>query len=118
MKIRNILKELKPEPQTTQTTSKRTNEVFNSLIARHPILLFTPFIAFSVMFYLFVYAITFSFGFFVYCFLLCRHVYRGEKPKYPLVPPEGRMDIPRPIYEDLRRYPEYFKSKRKKRKKK
>jgi len=37
------------------------------------------------------------------------------------MPPEGRMDIyfprtdiPRPIHEDVRRYPEFFKKKKKK----
>jgi len=58
--------------------------------------------------------------FFLYCYLIYRSVYRGAKPKYPLVPPEGRMSdhyfprtrIPRPIYEDARRYPESFKRKK------
>jgi len=75
------------------------------------------------MFYLFVYVFAFGFGFIVYCFLLYKHVYKGEKPKYPLVPPKGRADvyfprtdIPRPIYEDVRRYPEFFKPKKRKRK--
>jgi len=88
-------------------------------------LLFVPFIVLSAIFYLFVYVFAFGFGFIVYCFLLYRHVYKGEKPKYPLVPPEGqadvyfpRTDIPRPIYEDVRQYPEFFKPKKRKRKKK
>jgi len=58
--------------------------------------------------------------FFLYCYLIYRSVYRGAKPKYPLAPPEGRMSdhyfprtkIPRPIYEDARRYPEFFKRKK------
>ena len=51
--------------------------------------------------------------FFLYCYLMYRSVYREAKPKYPIVPPEGRTDIylprtdiPRPIHEDARRYPE------------
>jgi len=86
-------------------------------------LLFVPFIVLSAMFYLFVYVFAFGFGFIVYCFLLYKHVYKGEKPKYPLVPPKGRTDvyfpradIPRQIYEDVRRYPEFFKPKKRKRK--
>jgi len=89
------------------------------------LLLFVPFVIFSAMFRLIPYVLSFSFGLVIYCTLLYRHVYKGKKPKYPLVPPEGRTDIyfprtdiPRPIYEDVRRYPEYFESKRKKRKKK
>jgi len=38
-----------------------------------------------------------------------------------MVPPEGRMDayfprtnIPRPIYEDVQRYPKFFKQKKRK----
>ncbi len=53
--------------------------------------------------------------FFIYCYLIYRSVYKGQKPKYPIVPPEGRTDIylprtdiPRPIHEDARRYPESF----------
>lgn len=60
-------------------------------------------------------------GFLMYCFLLYRSVYAGAKPKYPLVPPEGRTDIyfprtdiPRPIHRDVRQYPDYFKKKKKK----
>jgi len=52
-----------------------------------------------------------------------RSVYRRAKPKYPIIPPEGRTDIifprtdiPRPINEDVRRYPEFFGKEKKKRK--
>jgi hypothetical protein len=59
-------------------------------------------------------------AFLVYCYLVYRHVYKGALPKYPAVPPEGRTDIyfprtdiPRPIHKDIRRYPEFFKGKKK-----
>jgi hypothetical protein len=47
-----------------------------------------------------------------------RMTIRNIKPKYPLVNPEGHPDIysgrmPRPIYEDERRYPWFFNKKRK-----
>jgi len=86
-------------------------------------LIFMPFILISVLTQLFIYAASFLGGFLIYCYMLYRHVYKGEKPRYPLVPPEGRTDIyfprtdiPRPIYEDLRRYPQFFKHKRRKKK--
>jgi len=89
------------------------------------LIVFVPLIIFSVTFYLFVYSFAYIFAFFVYCAILYKHVYKGKKPKYPLVPPEGqtdiyfpRTDIPRPIYEDVRRYPGFFKPKKKRRKKK
>jgi hypothetical protein len=80
-----------------------------------------PFVFFSVIARLFFYA-TFIFGcFLVYFYFLYHFVYKRKKPKYPLVPPEGRMDayfprtnIPRPIYEDMQRYPEFFGRKKKK----
>jgi hypothetical protein len=42
---------------------------------------------------------------------------RNAKLKYPLVNPEGRPDVytgrmPRPIYEDVQRYPWFFRKKR------
>jgi hypothetical protein len=48
---------------------------------------------------------------------------RNIKPKYPIVNPEGHPDIysgrmPRPIYEDMQRYPWFFKNKHKKDQKK
>lgn len=96
--------------------------------------IFTPFFLLSIMLQITMGAISFhgillSFSFllslFIYCYHLYRFVYRGAKPKYPIVPPEGRTDIylprtdiPRPIHEDLRRYPEFFKKKKLKRMKK
>jgi len=84
-----------------------------------------PFILISVLTQLFIYAATFASGFLIYCYMLYRHVYKREKPRYPLVPPEGRTDIyfprtdiPRPIYEDVQRYPQFFKHKRRKKTKK
>lgn len=52
-----------------------------------------------------------------------RMTIRNIKPKYPLVNSEGHPDIhsgrmPRPIYEDVRRYPWFFNKKRKTVKKK
>ncbi|MEM3696858.1 MAG: hypothetical protein QXQ94_05045 [Candidatus Bathyarchaeia archaeon] len=85
------------------------------------ICLFTPFIFFSLLAKLFLYSLSFSTCFAVYLFFLYRFVYKKEKPKYPLVPPEGRMDayfprtnIPRPVHEDVRRYPEFFGKKKRK----
>jgi len=50
---------------------------------------------------------------------LYRMTIRNIKLKYPLVNPEGHPDIysgrmPRPIYEDMQRYPWFFNKKRKK----
>jgi hypothetical protein len=66
-------------------------------------------------------AIVTSVCFLLYCYLLYHFVYKREKPRYPMVPPQGQMDIyyprtniPRPIYEDLQRYPEFFRKKRRK----
>jgi hypothetical protein len=47
-----------------------------------------------------------------------RMTIRNIKPKYPLTNPEGRPDVysgrmPRPIYEDMERYPWFFNKKRK-----
>jgi hypothetical protein len=54
-------------------------------------------------------------GFMLYCYLLYRFVYNAGRPRYPIVPPEGRTDsyfprtdIPRPVHEDVRRYPQAF----------
>ncbi len=80
-----------------------------------------PFFLFSIMVQFPEAAISFLGCFFVYCFLLYWFVYKRVEPKYPMVPPEGRMDvyfprtrIPRPIHEDVRRYPEFFGKKKKK----
>jgi hypothetical protein len=55
-------------------------------------------------------------GFILYCHFIYRSVYKRIRPKYPIIPPEGRTDIyfprtdiPRPIYEDVRRYPKFFR---------
>ncbi len=58
-------------------------------------------------------------GFFVTVYQLYRMTIRNIKPKYPLVNPEGHPDIysgrmPRPIHEDMERYPWFFKTRRKK----
>jgi len=92
--------------------------------------IFTPFILFSIIVQLLLSSVTifgimytapFLAGFVIYCFLLYRF-YRGKESKYPIMPPEGRTDIyfprtdiPRPIHEDTRRYPKFFKTKKKKR---
>jgi len=92
--------------------------------------IFLPFILFSIIIQLLLSSITifgiiytspFLVGFVIYCFFLYRF-YQGKESKYPIVPPEGRTDIyfprtdiPRPIHEDTRRYPKFFKTKRKKR---
>jgi hypothetical protein len=51
-------------------------------------------------------------------FQVYRMTIRNIKVKYPLVNPEGHPDvysgrIPRPIYEDMQRYPWFFSKKRK-----
>jgi hypothetical protein len=58
-------------------------------------------------------------GFFVSVYWRYRITIKNIKPKYPLVNPEEYPDIysgrmPRPIYEDVERYPWFFKKKRKK----
>ena len=79
----------------------------------------------SVSPYGILFSLSFLGPFVMYCYLLYRFVYKGAKPKYPLVPPEGRTDIyfprtdiPRPIHEDARRYPQFFRSKKNPREKK
>ena len=88
------------------------------------ILLFLPFFVFSLFFQVttvgfsifgVLNAAPFLGGFVLYCYLLYRFVYKAARPRYPIVPPEGRMDvyfprtdIPRPVHEDVRRYPQAF----------
>jgi len=88
------------------------------------ITLFLPFLFFSLLiqmttvgFSIFgvLNAAPFLGGFVLYCYLLYRFVYKGATPRYPIVPPEGRTDIyfprtdiPRPVHEDVRRYPRAF----------
>jgi len=85
------------------------------------IFIYIPFSLLFIVVQMFLPAILFFGCFLVYCYFLYRFVYKGKKPKYPMVPPEGRMDIyfprtdiPRPIYEDMQRYPEFFKRKKRK----
>jgi hypothetical protein len=93
------------------------------------ICIFIPFFLLSVIsqvllgvvsFYGALFSLSFLGTFFIYSYLLHRFVYKRAKPKYPIVPPEGRTDIyfprtdiPRPIHEDVRRYPKFFKKKQK-----
>lgn len=85
------------------------------------ICIYMPLIFFYAILNAFVGVIGSSACFLLYCYLLYHFVYKKAKPKYPMVPPEGRMDIyyprtniPRPIYEDVQRYPEFFKRKKRK----
>jgi len=82
---------------------------------------FAPFFTLSIIARFFVYALIAFGGFLMYCYFLYHFVLKGETAKYPMAPPEGRMDvyfprtnIPRPIYEDMQRYPESFKRKKRK----
>lgn len=52
-------------------------------------------------------------------YMVYRVTIRNVKLKYPIVSPEGHPDVytgrmPRPIYEDMERYPWFFKKKRNK----
>lgn len=54
-------------------------------------------------------------------YMVYRMTIRNIKPKYPIVNPEGHPDIysgrmPRPLYEDMQRYPWFFRNKKKKKK--
>ncbi|MEM3770505.1 MAG: hypothetical protein QXG76_04885 [Candidatus Bathyarchaeia archaeon] len=82
--------------------------------------IFTPFFIVSVLTKLFVFAAMHVAWFLMFCYLNYQFVYKKAKAKYPLAPPEGRTDvyfprtnIPRPIHDDVRRYPEAFGKKRK-----
>ena len=61
-----------------------------------------------------------AFGAFVFSvYMVYRVTIRNVKLKYPIVSPEGHPDVytgrmPRPIYEDMERYPWFFKKKRNK----
>jgi hypothetical protein len=84
------------------------------------ILVYTPFVMLSLMARIVLYAASSSVVFVVFLFLVYRSVYRGAKPKYPMAFPEGKSDIyfprsniPRPIYEDVRRHPDFFGVKKK-----
>jgi len=86
------------------------------------IFIYMPFFFFSIMVQMPLAVVLFFGGFLVYCYGLYRFIQKKVEPKYPAVPPEGRMDIysprtniPRPIHEDVRRYPHFFKRKKMKR---
>jgi hypothetical protein len=91
--------------------------------------LFTPFfllvmmitIAEGTLLFALLYVASLLGGFIVYCRLIYRSVYKRIKLKYPIIPPEGRTDIyfprtdiPRPIHEDMRRHPKFFRKEKKK----
>lgn len=87
--------------------------------------IYTPFLLLATMVQMLLASALFLAAFIIYCYLLYRHVYRRVTPNYPIVPPEGRMDIyfprtdiPRPIHEDIRRYPHFFGRKKKRKPKK
>jgi hypothetical protein len=66
--------------------------------------------------------LTFFMGAFVFSvYLIYRFTIRNIKLQYPVVNPEGHPDIysgrmPRPIYEDMQRYPWFFNKKKHRRK--
>lgn len=65
----------------------------------------------------FLFAALACFAFSIY--MVYRLTIRNVKLKYPIVSPEGNPDVytgrmPRPIYEDMERYPWFFKKKRSK----
>jgi hypothetical protein len=75
------------------------------------VFMFTPLILVSVATRAYLQAAVYISFFLIYCHLNHHFVYKKTKAKYPLVPPEGRMDtyfprtnIPRPIHEDVQRY--------------
>jgi hypothetical protein len=79
---------------------------------------FALFFTLSIIAKLFIFAAIHLAWFLAFCYLNHRFVYKKAKAKYPLAPPEGRMDIyfprtdiPRPVHEDVRRYPEAFEKK-------
>ena len=90
--------------------------------------LFTPFFLLVLMITLTEGALLFALlygasllgGFILYCHFIYRSVYKRIRPKYPVIPPEGRTDIyfprtdiPRPIHEDVRQYPKFFRKEKK-----
>jgi hypothetical protein len=88
------------------------------------ILISAPIITALMSAQLFLYAIVYLVFFLFSVNVLYLRVYKRIRPKYPQVPPDGKPDvyygssIPRPIYEDVQRYPWFFKKKHKKSKKK
>jgi len=81
---------------------------------------FTPYLYFTFVAQNYLWSIIYSVIFFTYSYFLYHVVYKKAKTKYPIVPPEGRMEdayfprtrIPRPLYEDVDNYPEFFKKKK------
>jgi hypothetical protein len=58
--------------------------------------------------------------FFFSVYMVYRATIRNIKPRYPIVNPEGHPDVysgrmPRPIYEDMERYPWFFNKKKRNR---
>ena len=85
--------------------------------------IFLPLVYMSILAQLYAGTALVSACFLFYSYLVYTVTYLRLKRKYPLVPPEGRPDIysprtniPRPIYEDVQRYPKFFKKKRQKKK--
>lgn len=83
--------------------------------------IYAPFLLFSLMIRHIMNIILFTACFLFYNYGIYHFVWKKVQPKYPMVPPEGRVDvyfprtnIPRPIHEDVRRYPVFFKKKVKK----
>ena len=67
----------------------------------------------------FVWLLVVSAAFVFSVYMVYRVTIRNVKLKYPIVSPEGHPDVytgrmPRPVYEDMERYPRFFKKKRKK----
>ena len=88
------------------------------------VFVFLPVVVLFVVAKLLLYTILISVCFVFGLNMLYRRIYKGMKPKYPEMPPNGKPDIyygsgiPRPIHEDVRRFPWFFKEKHKKSKKK
>jgi hypothetical protein len=66
---------------------------------------------------LFLYLAVVVASFILSVYVVYRITIKNIKPKYPIVNPEGHPDVysgrmPRPIYEDMERYPWFFKKKR------
>ena len=83
------------------------------------ICIYLPFVYMSMLIQFYAGIAAWSVCFILYGYFVYHFVYKGSKPKYPMVPPEGRPDIyyprtniPRPIYEDIQRYPEFFEKKK------
>jgi hypothetical protein len=67
----------------------------------------------------FVWLLVVSAAFVFFVYMVYRVTIRNVKLKYPIVSPEGHPNVytgrmPRPVYEDMERYPRLFKKKRNK----